>query len=119
MTEDQAKEAHKVGHSLEIKLRSWPITERSILQEMCSHINVIVLALKEARGQEPDIEELRAALKPFADYADPRQFMPADMVITQGSPMAKRQLTMGDCYTARRVMEGKNERRSAETDSAK
>lgn len=49
-------------------------------------------------------ESLRAALKPFADYADPRVVVPFDFVITQGSELAKRQLTMGDCYEARRVL---------------
>jgi len=40
-------------------------------------------------------------LKPFADYADPHRKVPREMVITNGSPMAKRQLTMGDCYDAK------------------
>lgn len=45
-------------------------------------------------------DRLREALRPFADFADPRGVVPADFVITQGSSMAKRQLTMGDCYEA-------------------
>lgn len=44
--------------------------------------------------------KLVEALRPFADYADPRCAAPDDLVITQGSGFAKRQLTMGDCYNA-------------------
>lgn len=40
------------------------------------------------------------ALKPFADYADSTKAMPAEFIITNGSPLAKRQLQMGDCYRA-------------------
>ena len=46
------------------------------------------------------VAELRAALKPFADYADPRRTFPAEAQITAGSPFAKPQLTMGHCYAA-------------------
>jgi hypothetical protein len=49
---------------------------------------------------ETEIERLRSALKPFADYADPSHIVPAFHLITNGSPMAKKQLTMGDCYEA-------------------
>lgn len=45
-------------------------------------------------------DSLKAALEPFAAFADPRRNMPPSMPITQGSGMARRQLTMGDCYAA-------------------
>jgi len=51
-----------------------------------------------------EIERLRAALKPFADYADPRNTVPADFRISAGSTMARKQLTMGDCYRARAAL---------------
>lgn len=44
------------------------------------------------------------ALKPFAEYADTR--FPADAAVTKGSPMAKRQLSMGDCHRAYNVLNG-------------
>lgn len=40
-------------------------------------------------------------IKPFAEFADPTNRLPPDFTITGGSPMAKRQLTMGHCYDAR------------------
>lgn len=39
-------------------------------------------------------------LEPFASFADPKRSAPSGLPITQGSGMAKRQLTMGDCYRA-------------------
>lgn len=50
------------------------------------------------------VAELEAALRPFADYADPRNTVPAGLHITQGSYLVKRQLTMGDCYGARAAL---------------
>lgn len=47
--------------------------------------------------------ELQLVLKPFADFADMK--MPRDFVITQGSPMAKCQLTMEDCQRAKTVLD--------------
>ena len=44
------------------------------------------------------------ALEPFANYADPHNMLSADSIITTGSSFAKRQLTMGDCYTAARTL---------------
>lgn len=40
-------------------------------------------------------EKLRAALKPFADYADPRNGVPPSFQITVGSSMARKQLGTG------------------------
>jgi hypothetical protein len=57
------------------------------------------------REQAETIERLRAALKPFADYADPSAVFPPTIEITKGSRFARRQLTMGDCYEAARVLE--------------
>lgn len=51
-------------------------------------------------GLAARIKMLEAALKPFADYADARRQFPADLAITLGSRLAKRQLSMGDCYAA-------------------
>lgn len=50
-------------------------------------------------------DALVEALRPFANYADDaRAKAPADLVITVGSSIAKRQLTMGDCYKARAAL---------------
>jgi hypothetical protein len=48
---------------------------------------------------------LQDALRPFANFADTRKRVPSDFVITHGSPIARAQLTMGDCYRAREVLE--------------
>lgn len=48
---------------------------------------------------------LRAALKPFADYADPTGRVPPDLSISAGSHMARRQLRMSDCYAAKAAHE--------------
>ena len=49
---------------------------------------------------------LRAALAPFADYAQGRRLPPDSYVITQGSSMARRQLTVGDCKRALEAFSG-------------
>jgi hypothetical protein len=49
--------------------------------------------------------KLRAALKPFADYADPRRVVPPTFQITSGSNLARKQLTMEDCYRAKEALE--------------
>lgn len=51
------------------------------------------------------ITQLCAALKPFAGYADPRGGIPRSFLITHGSPLAKKQLTMGDCYDAKKILD--------------
>lgn len=52
-----------------------------------------------------EIDRLREALKPFADYADPRRGVPPSFQITAGSPMARKQLLMQDCYRARDALD--------------
>jgi hypothetical protein len=53
---------------------------------------------------EAEIELLRQALQPFADYADQGSSFPDEFKITFGSRLAKRQLTIGDCRIARDVL---------------
>ncbi|MBY0561412.1 hypothetical protein [Hyphomicrobium sp.] len=49
-----------------------------------------------------DIEVALTALRPFHDFAGTMaDHTPPSMVITMGSPMARRQLTMGDVKIAR------------------
>lgn len=50
------------------------------------------------------LSALCEALKPFAGFADPRNTVPETWPITQGSRMARKQLTMGDCYRARAAL---------------
>ena len=45
-------------------------------------------------------QALVSALEPFAAFADPHRMAPPELPITQGSRMARRQLTMADCYRA-------------------
>jgi hypothetical protein len=49
-------------------------------------------------------DKLAEALEPFANYADPRSAVPVNLPISNGSSLAKRQLTMGDCYIAREAL---------------
>jgi hypothetical protein len=62
-------------------------------------------AARIIREQSDEIERLRAALKPFANYADPSGVFPPTVEITTGSRFARKQLTMGDCYEAARALE--------------
>lgn len=62
-------------------------------------------AVNKLRKAEAEIERLRAALKPFADYADPSGVFPPTIEVTTGSRFARKQLTMGDCYEAARALE--------------
>src|ERR1700722_1136074 len=59
----------------------------------------------ELDRQSAEIARLRAALAPFALYADLRRQAPDTLVISNRSGMAKRQITMGDCYKARTALE--------------
>lgn len=49
---------------------------------------------------------LEKALQPFANYADSRNVVNPEFIITAGSSIAKKQLTMGDCYRAWHVLNG-------------
>jgi hypothetical protein len=62
-------------------------------------------------GLVAENERLREALKPFAAFADlaGAGLLPADHVITLGSGMAARQLTIGDCRNARTALRGDRE----------
>lgn len=53
---------------------------------------------------DDEIGDLIAALRPFAAFYV--RGAPDDHVITQGSAMAQRQLTMGDCRKAKEALEG-------------
>lgn len=50
------------------------------------------------------VEELEAALRPFADFADPNNRIPPDIILTAGSAMARKQITMANCYAARAAL---------------
>jgi len=52
-----------------------------------------------------DKNDVIRALAPFAAFADMRGALPDQFVITEGSPLAKKQLTMGDCRKAYAVWE--------------
>lgn len=53
-----------------------------------------------ALTQAEAIAVLADALAPFADFAGARRTAPPGLPITVGSGVARRQLTMGDCYRA-------------------
>lgn len=60
-------------------------------------------AADEIERLQKQRDKARAALKPFADFAPISPLFPDDMVITKGSSLARRQLTIGDCRKAREV----------------
>jgi len=66
--------------------------------------------IDELKAENEALESrLRMAVEtllPFADFAHARDGVPPDMPITMGSGIAKRQLTMGDCYKARDAIKG-------------
>ena len=49
-------------------------------------------------------EELVTALRPFAEFGHNMRGLRKEFVITQGSSMARRQLTAGDCKAAFAVL---------------
>jgi hypothetical protein len=83
--------------------------ENSLLKEAMKGATVIAnqsgarIIVLEAELAEKDvtIATLREALRPFASYAaSPSANVPGELVVTAGSNMAKRQLTMQNCYDA-------------------
>jgi hypothetical protein len=53
---------------------------------------------------ETRLAAMGEALKPFADFADNDRKVVAALPITAAPTLTKRQLTMGDCYTARDIL---------------
>lgn len=70
------------------------------MPEFSVHVADNGVSVAAAWNRRSESERLRAALKPFSDYVDPRRKLPADTQITRGSPFSRGQLTMGDCYRA-------------------
>jgi tRNA A37 N6-isopentenylltransferase MiaA len=85
--------------------------ERDALRADCSKANVaMVAALRESDTLRAERDRLKAALevarealKPFSDYAPdaPESIFPNNVSFTQGSPLAKHQLTFGNLRNAR------------------
>jgi hypothetical protein len=69
--------------------------------------DVIQVAAGYLAAKDVRIAALEEALKPFADYADHIGISPDNLIITQGSLLAKKQLTMADCRRAREELERK------------
>ena len=62
-------------------------------------------AAAEIERLRTDIFKLLEALRPFADFADKSERpTPEHWQITRGPETVQRQLTMGDCYRAARVI---------------
>lgn len=119
------QEAHLKNHGALLKIndiRNSIIGAQTI--NWSEHIYPLVAALEQAGIEGMPYPEARknvgtllerntaleAALRPFAEYADPRGNVPAHLQITSGSSIARRQLTMGHCYTARAALTGKEPR---------
>lgn len=81
----------------EVELTSKQALELAEFDKLATPLAILALLAK--------LERFEKALKPFGDYADPRGKLPSDFVLTSGSWMGKRQLTMGDCYEARAALE--------------
>ena len=65
-------------------------------------------AQSDLAAAQAKVAMLREALEPFAEYA-PKEFgsrtFPDDMPVTQGSPLARKQITIGDLRRARKANE--------------
>jgi hypothetical protein len=66
--------------------------------------DVVKMLEGEVRDNAARLESARKALEPFAAFADPRNVIPPDIILTAGSPMARKQITMADCYAARAAL---------------
>ncbi len=73
--------------------------------------------LAERRRQ---VEELRIAAQPFVDFASAGSFnrLPDRLPLTQGSVMARRQVTAGDFKALRRAVQGLDANRATRKDHA-
>jgi hypothetical protein len=101
----------KIKHPLH-QGKLYPIT--TVLRDLASQENCdgepydqMIEAADEIYRLERERDAAVAALKPFADFADPHNRAPDHLVITVGSSMARKQLTMGDCYKARQALKEK------------
>ena len=63
----------------------------------------MLILRRQLREAERQITALQDALKPFAAFDDGQA--PFTLPITQGSGMARRQLTIGDCRNAKQALE--------------
>lgn len=82
---------------IHVQIASAGITERMAKVMLDAMVEAINMNSMDVVGVN---KTARDALRPFADYADPSRRIRPDFVLTAGSPLAKRQLTMGDCYAA-------------------
>jgi hypothetical protein len=81
-------------------------------REQIEILSAEIKALKSARAEElvhiaalrAEVEKLRSALKPFAEYGVASSTLPDDFPISPGSTMARRQLTIGDCRRAKAAL---------------
>ena len=72
------------------------------------HVNCRAVALFDIEEAAARIRELEALLKPFADFAANARWAPNDLIITEGTGMARRQLTIGNCRAALQALGGGN-----------
>jgi hypothetical protein len=82
-----------------------PAVENVLLSDSVENDTNVAALCAYAQSLERILDRTMEALQPFAVYADQRGKIPIDYQITQGSPVAKRQLTMGDCYKAKEALE--------------
>jgi hypothetical protein len=85
------------------KIIEWQGDQDHLLKQ----IDTIITSNEETKPMTDTIRSrtILSLLQPFADFADPTRRMPRELVITKGSPWAKLQLTMGDCYDAADAVE--------------
>ena len=101
---DALELAHKIEDNYKRTMPSQHSNERVLANAVIDAGGLIKQMRKDIASKAGIELNLRKALKPLADYADPHQRTDPEMVITQGSSMAKRQLTMDDCYQAWAVL---------------
>lgn len=108
----KAREANTPDHMTDLGIEAADRIEA--LEGENERLRKLLFAAGEQSQREADkkdaaearAERLRVALEPFAAFADERNTVPPDYQITSGSPIARRQLTMGNCYNARKAIGG-------------
>jgi hypothetical protein len=77
---------------------------KELVQECNEQARLNGMGAERELALRAEVMRLTEALKPFADYADPTNRVSGHLTVSAGSFMARRQLTMDDCYKARNAL---------------
>lgn len=109
-TQESEHAARELCHRLNTVVAATHNQAASQLLAMREELDALKFDFDRTRARETQFLNenlaMKEALEPFAAFADlsGAGYLPDDHVITLGSGMAARQLTMGDCRKARSVL---------------